>query len=196
VAEFLHDRVQADLLVVAFELRSSVEGADPATRERLEKAISEIERIRSREVRSASRRLSPAFGSVGLDTALADLAESWETVMSVRVTFDEKARSLLMGGGATRDLLTAIYRVVEQALLNAASHGYASRVDVSLAAPVSGGLSLTVFDDGRGLPRGQVVRGSGTAIMDAWCAVADGEWSWRPSPAGGVTLAATFGATA
>lgn len=193
VAEFLHDRVQADLLVVAFELRSSVEGADPATRERLEKAIAEIERIRSTEVRSASRRLSPAFGSVGLDTALADLAESWEPVMSVRVAFDEKARSLLMGGGASRDLLTAIYRVVEQALLNAASHGHASRVDVALAMSASGSLSLTISDDGRGLPRGVVVRGSGTAIIDAWCAVAGGEWSWRTSSAGGVQVIAAFG---
>lgn len=192
VAEFLHDRVQADLLVVAFELRNGVEGADPATRGRLEKAISEIERIRSSEVRSASRRLSPAFGSVGLDTALADLAESWEPVMDVRVTFDDKARALLMGGGAARDLLTAIYRVTEQALLNAASHGNASRVDVALAVPTSGGLSLNVSDDGRGLPRGEVVRGSGAAIMDAWCAVAGGEWNWQPSPAGGVKVVATF----
>jgi signal transduction histidine kinase len=196
VAEFLHDRVQADLLVVAFELRSSVEGADPATKERLERAISEIERIRSTEVRSASRRLSPAFGSVGLDTALADLAESWQPVMSVRVNFDETARSLLMGGGASRDLLTAIYRVVEQALLNAASHGHASRVDVALAMSASGSLALTISDDGRGLPRGEVVRGSGTAIMDAWCAVAGGEWSWRTSPAGGVQVVATFSAVA
>jgi signal transduction histidine kinase len=196
VAEFLHDRVQADLLVVAFELRNGVEGADPATRERLEKAIAEIERIRSSEVRSASRRLSPAFGSVGLDTALADLAESWEPVMNVRVTFDGKSRSLLMGGGASRDLLTAIYRVTEQALLNAASHGNASRVDVALAVPTSGGLSLTVSDDGRGLPRGEVVRGSGAAIMDAWCSVVGAEWNWRPSPAGGVRVVAMFAAAA
>ena len=192
VAEFLHDRVQADLLVVAFELRSSVEGADPPTRERLEKAISEIERIRSTEVRSASRRLSPAFGSVGLDTALADLAESWEPVMSVRATFDERARSLLMGGGASRDLLTAIYRVTEQALLNAASHGHASRVDVLLTMPAPEALMLTVTDDGRGLPRGEIVRGSGTAIMDAWCAVADGAWAWNSPQAGGVRVTATF----
>ncbi|MFM1964642.1 MAG: hypothetical protein RL134_367 [Actinomycetota bacterium] len=191
VAEFLHDRVQADLLVVAFELRSSVEGADPATRERLEKAISEIERIRSTEVRSASRRLSPAFGSVGLDTALQELADSWEPVLRVDVTFDAPSRSLLMGGTAHRDLLTAIYRVVEQALLNAASHGHAARVDVSLSTPTGESLVVRVSDDGRGMPRGEVVRGSGTAIMDAWCAVARGSWSWVPAPRG-VRLEAVF----
>ena len=86
--------------------------------------------------------------------------------------------------------------MAEQALLNAASHGHASRVDIALAIPTSEGLSLTVSDDGRGLPRGEVVRGSGTAIMDAWCAVAGGEWNWRPSPAGGVKVVATFAAAA
>jgi signal transduction histidine kinase len=193
VAEFLHDRVQADLLVVAFELRSSVEGADPSTQKRLEKAIAEIERIRSSEVRSASRRLSPAFGSVGLDTALQELADSWGSVLRVRLTFDQGSRALLMGGGVSRDLLTAIYRVVEQALLNAASHGHASRVDVELSMAVDGSLTIAVVDDGRGLPRGEIVRGSGTAIMDAWCAVARGSWRWVPTPRG-VRLEAAFSA--
>lgn len=193
VAEFLHDRVQADLLVVAFELRSSVEGADPSTQKRLEKAIAEIERIRSSEVRSASRRLSPAFGSVGLDTALQELADSWGSVLRVGLTFDHGSRMLLMGGGVSRDLLTAIYRVVEQALLNAASHGHASRVDVELSMAADGSLTIVVEDDGRGLPRGEIVRGSGTAIMDAWCAVAGGSWRWVPASRG-VRLEAAFSA--
>jgi hypothetical protein len=46
-------------------------------------------------------------------------------------------------------------------------------------------------DDGRGLPRGDIVRGSGTAIMDAWCAVARGSWGWVPAPRG-VRLEASF----
>jgi len=192
VAEFLHDRVQADLLVVAFELRSCIEGASPLTRERLEKAISEIERIRSTEVRSASRRLSPAFGSIGLDTALQELADSWDPVMRVSVNFDGASRALLMGGAAPRDLLTGIYRVVEQALLNSAAHGQARRVDVSLSMPASDSLELLVTDDGRGLPRGEVVRGSGTAIMDAWCAAIHGEWRLTSVSSGGVSMQAMF----
>ena len=191
VAEFLHDRVQADLLVVAFELRACLDGADPSTQKRLEKAIAEIERIRSSEVRSASRRLSPAFGSVGLDTALQELADSWNSVLRVRLAFDHRSRTLLMGGGVSRDLLTAIYRVVEQALLNAASHGHASRVDVELSMAADDSLAIVVVDDGRGLPRGDIVRGSGTAIMDAWCAVARGSWRWVPASRG-VRLEASF----
>ena len=191
VAELLHDRVQADLLVVAMELRAVSLDADPALSERLDHAIGELERIRSSEVRSASRRLSPAFGSVGLDTAMQELADSWDPALRVRMSLDAASRDLLLQGTAPRDLLVAIYRVAEQAILNAAAHGRASRVDVSLTRPSPGTLLLAVSDDGLGLPSGPLTRGAGSAIMDAWCAVAHGSWCWVPS-ARGVRLEATF----
>lgn len=191
VAEFLHDRVQADLLVVAMELRAVAAEVEPSVSERLERSMTEIERIRSTEVRSASRRLSPAFGSVGLDTALQDLADSWDSALRVRVSLDPASRDLLLQGNVPRDLLVAIYRVSEQAILNAAAHGRASRVDVDLTMPSREILALTVTDDGRGLPDGQLTRGAGSAIMDAWCAVAHASWRWVPA-ARGVRLEATF----
>ena len=190
VAEFLHDRVQADLLVVAMQLRAAATDADPVTSERLEHAIAELERIRSNEVRSASRRLSPAFGSVGLDTALEELAESWDSVMRVSVSFDARARALLLGASAPRDLRTAVYRVTEQALLNCASHGQAGRVEAAITMPSSKALMIRVSDNGRGLPQ-SLERGSGSAIMDAWCAVVDGRWQWLDS-GHGVVVEAVF----
>ena len=191
VAEFLHDRVQADLLVVAMELRAVSLDADAALSERLDHAIGEIERIRSSEVRSAGRRLSPALGSVGLDTALQDLADSWDSALRVRVSLDPASRDLLLQGNAPRDLLVAVYRVAEQAILNAAAHGRASRVDVALTMPEPGTLLLTVSDDGRGLPSAPIVRGAGSAIVDAWCAVAHASWRWVPTGRG-VRLEAIF----
>ena len=191
VAEFLHDRVQADLLVVAMELRAASFEADPQLAERLDSAITSLERIRSSEVRSASRRLSPAFGSVGLDTALQDLADSWNSVIRVQISVDAAARALLITGEPSRDLLTAVYRLTEQALLNAASHGHASRVDVALSMASPHSLLLTVSDDGRGMGGGAIVKGAGSAIIDAWCAVARGSWAWVPAPRG-VRLEAIF----
>ena len=200
VAEFLHDRVQADLLVVAMELRAVTTTVDPSVAAALERSINELERIRSIEVRSASRRLSPAFGSVGLDTALQELADPWESVMRIRMSFDAPAQRLLLiesdtrsgaRTNASRDLLVAIYRVTEQAILNAASHGHAGRITVALTMPSPAELELTISDDGRGLPDGPIQRGAGSAIMDAWCAVADGSWSWIAS-ASGTAVRASF----
>lgn len=191
VAEFLHDRVQADLLVVGMELRALAATTEPAVAESLERSTAELERIRSSEVRSASRRLSPALGSVGLDTALQELADSWDPALRIRVSFDSNSRDFLIHGSAPRDLLVAIYRVTEQAILNAAAHGQAARIDVSLGISTPGVLTLTINDDGRGLPSAPLVRGAGSAIMDAWCTVAHGSWRWLPTDRG-TRLEASF----
>ncbi len=116
------------------------------TREQLERAIDEIERIRSTEVRSASRRLSPAFGSVGLDTALQDLANSWNKVKAVRVHFDARHQAFFMSCDVSRELETAPYRVSEQALLNGAPHGKTSRVEGSLPIPTPDSLVLNMSE--------------------------------------------------
>lgn len=192
VAEFLHDRVQADLLLVAMELRASMGSAGAALRDRLERAVAELERIRSSEVRSASRRLSPAFASIGLDTALEELAASWDPAMAVRVTFDAASHEALTSGAQRADLVTAIYRIAEQGLLNAASHGRASRVDIAIAMPEARTITLRIEDDGRGLPSGTLTRGAGSAVMDAWCAAADGDWSWSANRHGGTSITAQF----
>ena len=193
VAELLHDRVQADLLVVAMEVRAAIEDCDAQDgRERLERVVTDLERIRTNEVRSASRRLSPAVGTVGLDTALDELAESWASAVRVRITFDSASRALLMGPSSPRALVTAVYRVTEQALLNAVSHGSAARVEVSLAMPSASELDLMVSDDGKGLPPIGITRGSGAAIVDAWCETAHGSWELVPGQTIGAVLRARF----
>lgn len=193
VAELLHDRVQADLLVVAMEVRTAIEEqADHARRERLERVVADLERIRTREVRSASRRLSPAFGTVGLDTALEELAESWAPVLRVRIAFDEASRSLLMSPVSPRRLVTAIYRVTEQALLNAVSHGEAARVEVVVTMSSPRELELSITDDGKGVVTGDITRGSGAAIMDAWCATVNGTWNLQPGSRIGAVVQARF----
>ena len=121
----------------------------------------------------------------------AESLGSWDPAMRVRVSFDSAARERTLHGSDSRDLLVAIYRVTEQAILNAAAHGSASRVDVSLTMPAPVTLMLSVSDDGRGLPPPPISRGAGTAIMDAWCAVAQGSWRWV-STSRGVRLEAAF----
>lgn len=178
-ASFLHDRVQADLLLVALKLRAGMAGATPAAQQELAGAIEDPERIRDQDVRGTSRRLSPDLDSMGIDLALADLAHSWRTAMTVDIVFDPGARRRLVQAGIPAEVLSALYRICEQALLNAAAHGHARNVTISctLRGRAEGqpeSVLVTVTDDGRG-PRGGPP-GTGSAISDAWCSVVGGHW--------------------
>lgn len=172
VATFLHDRVQAGLLVIAMRLRAAANNLETHN-EALETAIKELEQLRSDDVRGASRRLSPDFASVGLDAALADLAASWKEAMSVSIHFDGEAHARLHEEPDNR-YVTAIYRIVEQALLNAAAHGKATVVEISVIC--NSHLQVTVSDNGAGLPD-SYEPGAGSAIIDAWVSSLRGSWS-------------------
>lgn len=175
VAAFLHDQVQANLLVVAMQVRAASMNATGEAAGTLDDVIRELERIRTDDIRGAGRRLSPDLEAVGLDSALTDLAASWRTAMRVSVRFDERAHQLLHREGASLDVLTALYRTVEQALLNSAAHGQATEVAITIDAGVNSDIALRVVDNGKGLTG--VVPGSGTALIDAWMATVHGNWS-------------------
>jgi len=50
------------------------------------------------------------------------------------------------------ELAREAYFLVREAVLNAARHGRARRVELRLAREVDGGLLLSIRDDGRGFP--------------------------------------------
>jgi len=182
VAGFLHDRVQADLLVIAVQLER-LQDASPAVTAQVTEAVREIERIRNTDVRAASRRLSPDFEAVGLSVALAELSRSWHGVMDVRFTLDSDVVEAI-----DVQVMTACYRIIEQALLNAAAHGHAQRVEVDLTAvprqvpdqshPAETSLVLRITDDGRGMAVDHPAVGRGGSIVDAWVTRLGGSWSW------------------
>ena len=84
----------------------------------------------------------------------------------------------------------ALYRIIEQALLNAAAHGHARHVDISLTQ-TSGELRLAVDDDGQGLPA-TITQGTGTAIITSWVGVTGGTWSLAPGDQQGTRLVVTI----
>ena len=190
VADFLHDRVQARLLVVAMQIQAASADARGGSAELLNDAIHELERIRNDDVRAAGRRLSPDLRSVGLDTALAELAGSWSSAMTVDISIDAAARRYLLAPEVSGDLLTALYRTAEQALLNSAAHGHADQVAVRIRLDSAGLLQLTVRDDGIGFTT--FAPGSGSAVIDAWLSVVDGSWSISHVDGEGTVLMATM----
>lgn len=170
VADFLHDRVQAGLVVATMELNNIAEKLSEQHRSEIKSVVEELEEIRRFDVRDASRLLSPDIAVVGLERCLTDLTTKYRDSMNitVNVNFD---LSLV---DAQHQL--AIYRIIEQGLLNAAVHGHAAHCTVEISTN-NGCLIITVLNDGHPLAPDQNASGSGTAVIDAWTSQFSGEWS-------------------
>lgn len=125
---------------------------------------------------------------MGLATVLTELTPSWASAMSVRVRMDARSEELLVATPAGEELPRATYRITEQALFNAAAHGKASDVDVTIDTVV-GAVIVQVSDNGVGLSDTEMSRGTGFAHIDAWAMIVEGTWTITPGPHGGAILA-------
>lgn len=186
VAQLLHDRVQAGIIAASLELRL-VDGSDAeADRARLAGVVERLETLRGIDVREAARILSPDLVNVDLRSAIVDLARGYERTMMTRV---ELSPSFVAERDVPESVLLAAYRIVEQALLNAAVHGAAASVRVGIAVEDSA-MVLRIADDGRGLPHRPVTPGLGSMVIDSWCRIAGGSWSLERGRPSGAVLAA------
>jgi signal transduction histidine kinase len=186
VAALLHDRVQAGLIAACLELQLIAQRQDAEDQQSLRKVIDRLEELRALDVRRAARALSPSLEEVDLKSALEELAAQYEPSIEtyVRVTplIEERRADL------DSDLPIAIYRIVEQALLNAATHGQAQHVWVDIEA-TNRRIDLTVRDDGLGLAD-ITSTGLGSAVIDTWTRALGGTWSLTPAHEGGTLLKA------
>lgn len=193
-AEFLHDRVQADLLVIAIELRRVGESAPPEVASQIASITEVVESVRVSEVRDTSRMLSPLVQSAGLASALTTLAQRWRDAMQVSLDVDPEIEAIMAASDGTNpDLSLGVYRIVEQALLNAAAHGQARLVQVSVSPLTRDGLEgvrVHVSDDGIGFETESVVDGGGFAISQVWTRLLGGQWTVQSHPGSGTTVTA------
>lgn len=191
VARFLHDQVQASLVAITLQLRAiSGRTPEPSSSE-LGSIVEALEELRGVDVRSASRRLSPDLSAIGLEQALTECLSAYSDSMQIRVHLDVSLREWsLPREGLNRQSL-ATYRIVEQAVLNAAVHGRARNVRVDITREHNL-VELSITDDGVGLAPGGVIPGSGLRVIGAWVESIGGEWRLSPGQEGGTLLHATF----
>jgi len=192
-AEFLHDRVQADLLVIAIELRRVGESATPELASQIASITEVVESLRVSEVRDTSRMLSPLVQSTGLASALTTLAQRWRDAIQVSLDVEPGIDAATQQASANPDLALGSYRIIEQALLNAAAHGQARQVQVSVSTSSRDGVDgirVHVSDDGVGFEPGDVVDGGGFAISQVWARLLGGDWQVRSSPGYGTNITA------
>jgi two-component system sensor histidine kinase UhpB len=147
IAHELHDEVGQGLTALLLQLKNVVEDAPPELRSKLFEA-QETVRTNLEEVRRIARQLRPtALDDLGLVYALRALADNFasQTRIGVAQRVDEDLPPL----PAAHEL--AIYRVAQEGLTNAARHGHASHVEVTLKLQADT-VMLRIVDDGVGLP--------------------------------------------
>lgn len=187
VAIVLHDRVQAGLITSCMELNGLASELDPRSRARIEPMIGRLEQMRTFDVRGAARVLSPNLEEIDLQTALEELALQFEAVIAIDIDVDpamDLDRSVLGSG-----LPLAVYRIVEQGMLNAVIHASAGRIDIRVAR-TDQGCRVMIIDDGVGIRPG-AEGGLGSTLVTTWTRAMQGEWHWEAGPEGrGTTLVA------
>jgi signal transduction histidine kinase len=160
--------------------RAVPEAADAGTAARLlEVAIG--------DVRSLARGLCPTVQGGGLGDALAALARATAATHGIAChCYCDFLGSL---DDATS---TDLYRIAQEAINNAVRHGKAKTALLRLAA-AGGQLTLTIEDDGGGIPDPQPpTAGMGISTMRYRARMIGGELTVRRAPTGGTIVACSL----
>jgi signal transduction histidine kinase len=184
VADFLHDRVQAGLVVANLELNNISEKLSEQHKAEIRSVVAELEEIRRFDVRDASRLLSPDIAVLGLNHCITELTQRYRNSMKVTLHLDAPTARI------NPDQELAVYRICEQALLNAALHGKAEHCTIKSAYDSAGNITISIENNGALLSEQRGKTGAGTAVVDAWVSKFNGTWSLINTEEGTVRMSA------
>lgn len=185
-SQFLHDRVQSDLMVVGMKLKSISGKSSDEVNEVIDRAIVRLEETRATDLKDLIQVLTPNLDVGSLQSALEVLLEQYRADMDVTLHIDVTTEEL------DAESLLGIFRIVEQSMLNALVHGPANRVQISITTNAEGVTEIIVSDDGPGVAVGSVVAGVGSAIIDSWVGILNGSKEINSAPGHGYQLRVTF----
>jgi len=186
VSQFLHDRVQSDLMVVSMQLKSLASQPAQARQDIIDEAISRLESARVNDLRLAIQSLSPNFDLTELEGAIGRLVDAKYSQTKLSVSVAESVSNF------SAEIKMAAYRIAEQAVLNSQMHGEAKNISVTIAEAADQQFTLVIQDDGSGASEGADNAGVGTAVIDSWVRVLDGTRTISTPAAGGYRLEVAF----
>ena len=185
-SRFLHDRVQADLMIVGMKLKSISGKSTAEVNETVDRALSRLEKIRASDLRNLIQILTPNLDAGGLESALIVLFKQYGNKTEPFIDIDKATEAL------DSKVLLAIFRIIEQALLNSLLHGPAKRVQVTVRTDSTKVTDIIVTDDGPGVRIEEASAGVGTAIIDSWVGILNGNKEIDSAPGHGYQLRITF----
>jgi signal transduction histidine kinase len=193
IARDLHDDVCQELASLSMAVGEVKERAGSVGDSETRNGLSEIQQ-RTQHLVEGVRRLSHdlhpgMLRHVGLAAALEAHCVEVEQRYDVQVGLDADSEVRELRG----DIALALFRIVQEALRNAATHGDARRVTVSIRQ-TDESIELVVHDDGRGFDRDEVRRrrgeGLGFVSMEERARLVDGKLLVTSAPGRGTTIRA------
>jgi signal transduction histidine kinase len=185
-SQFLHDRVQSDLMVVGMKLKSISGQSSPEVNDVIERAILRLENTRASDLKNLIQVLAPNFEGGTLSTAIDALLEQYRQSIEVSVQISESIENL------DSEIKLGMYRIIEQAMLNALVHGPSTKVLVVISDEVVDLVRIVISDNGPGAILDEVSPGVGSAIIDSWVGILRGRRSIDTAPGHGYRLEVTF----
>ena len=120
----------------------------------------------------------------GLEGALLELCRSTVDRSRIRCEFESDLQALHLDSNTA----THLYRIAQEAVVNAIKHGHVSRILIRVSQE-HGYLQLDIADDGIGLPDTLPnERGLGLRIMASRAGMIGGSLSARNNPDGGAIV--------
>lgn len=177
----LHDLVIQRLFAVGLSLQSTASMVDlPAARERIDAAVDDLDAT-IKDIRRSIFALGSSEDSADFQAEVTRMVERSAETLRFRPTlrFEGPVRAMV-----TPEIAPELLAVLAEALSNAAKHAQASAVAVVVVA--DNGLTLTVADDGRGIPAD--VAESGLSNMRQRAERLGGTFTIRTGPPVGTTL--------
>ena len=187
LARELHDGVMQEMLAVTMMLGSAKRAAPDGSG-----AKAKIDAVQERlirmgtDLRRVSHDLYPAvLDEEGLPKAVETYCEQFSTASGIPIACeaDESARVV------SRNAALAVFRIVQEALGNAAKHAQANRISVRVTC-TGENVSLVVSDDGVGFDRGRLDagRGLGLVTMRDRATQLDGHLECESAPGAGTAI--------
>jgi PAS domain S-box-containing protein len=192
LARELHDELGQWLTAIHAEAQAIDSMLDKEHRiEASAKAISNSASQMHIVIRDMLRKLRPALlDELGLADSLRELVSQWKE-HNPGIASELVLEGNLDGFGENVNI--TLYRIIQEALSNAANYSHADRVSVRLChdsgeAPESDTVSLCVEDNGRGFDPEQVSKGLGLLGMRERAIAAGGSFSLSNTPGQGVRI--------
>lgn len=192
----LHDGVGPKLALLAMNLEviKDLIKRDPDSAERLLDDAGSRTHEAISEIRQVVSNLRPAvLDELGLEGALSILTEQTsgahrhDRAGPFDVTLEATPAGCL--GQLSAAVEVAAYRIISEAVNNASRHAQATCCNVQIQ--VDGRLSISVHDDGKGIPPG-AVPGTGLASIAERAHELGGTAAVRQAPSGGTLVTATI----